>query len=127
VCALEGLVETDWNEATFAMNWKLTRPGQHVVFEAGEPFAMLVPQKRGELERFRPDIRDISADPSLELNYRKWSALRDTFQHDQDDPASPANTAGWQRHYMLGLSVTTKPALEHQTGLALRAFEDKRP
>jgi len=127
VCALEGLVETDWNEATFTMNWKLTRPGHRIVFGAGEPFAMLVPQKRGELERVRPDIRDISTDPSLELNYRKWSALRDTFQHQRDDPASPANSAGWQRHYMLGLSVTTKPAPEHQTGLALRAFEDKRP
>jgi LPS sulfotransferase NodH len=54
ICALEGIVETDWMEATFTMNWKLTRPNHPVVFEAGEPIAMISPVRRNELERFVP-------------------------------------------------------------------------
>ena len=54
VSALEGLVETDWATATFTMNWKMTRPGLPVRFEAGEPFCQIVPQRRHELEAFRP-------------------------------------------------------------------------
>jgi tetratricopeptide (TPR) repeat protein len=125
-CALEGIVETDWNEATFTMNWKLTRPGLRVVFEAGEPFAMLSPVRRGELEQVRPQILDITTDPQTERAYMKWSALRTQFQRDRHDPRSEGHQSSWQRHYMLGLTVTMKPAPEHQTGLTLRPFVDKR-
>jgi LPS sulfotransferase NodH len=41
VAALEGIAESDWTEATFTMNWKLTRPNHPVVFEENEPIAML--------------------------------------------------------------------------------------
>jgi hypothetical protein len=37
--ALEGIVETDWADATFTMNWQMTRPHFTVIFEAGEPIA----------------------------------------------------------------------------------------
>src|SRR5437868_10957202 len=33
---LEGLVETDWANANFTMNWKLTRPNHPVSFERDE-------------------------------------------------------------------------------------------
>jgi hypothetical protein len=125
-CALEGIVETDWNEATFTMNWKLTRPGLRVVFAAGEPFAMISPVQRGELEQVRPQILSISADPQTECAYMKWSALRNAFQRDRHDSTSEGYKSGWQRHYMLGLTVTMESAPEHQTGLSLRPFVDKR-
>ena len=126
-CALQGIVETDWNDATFTMNWKLTRPGLRVVFEAGEPFAMVSPVRRGELERVCPQIVDITADPASERAYMKWSALRTAFLSDHRyDPASEGYNRGWQRHYMHGLTVTMEPAPEHQTGLTLRPFVDKR-
>src|SRR3954447_4687991 len=50
IAALDGVIETDWAVATFTMNWKLTRPGQAVRFDVGEPFCFVVPQRRGELE-----------------------------------------------------------------------------
>src|ERR1700755_2509816 len=56
ICALDGLVETAWSVATFTMNWKITRPNHPVSFEEAEPFCMLVPQRRGELERFAPAV-----------------------------------------------------------------------
>ena len=45
-------METDWLDATFTMNWKLTRPHHPVVFEADEPIAMNSPVRRGQLEEF---------------------------------------------------------------------------
>jgi hypothetical protein len=59
VYPLEGLVEMDWSVATFTVNWKLTQPNKPKEFDAGEPICMLVPQRRGELESFRAEIRDI--------------------------------------------------------------------
>src|SRR6188472_1682483 len=56
---LEGIVETDWSPATFTVNWKLTRPGLPVVFEADEPICMIAPQRRGELEAVRPAVRHL--------------------------------------------------------------------
>ena len=34
---LTGVVETDWSPFTFTMNWKVTRPGQAIIFERDEP------------------------------------------------------------------------------------------
>jgi hypothetical protein len=69
IAPIEGLVEADWAVATFAMHWKLTRVGHPVTFEAGEPFCMIVPQGRGELETLRPVIRPIEDDPELLRQY----------------------------------------------------------
>ena len=43
IVALEGVVESDWTEAAFTMNWKVTRPNHPVVFEENEPIAMISP------------------------------------------------------------------------------------
>ena len=72
VIALEGLVETDWAVATFTMNWKLTAIDRPVTFEAGEPFCMLVPQRRGDLERFAPRVDDFAADPEISHGFAAW-------------------------------------------------------
>jgi len=72
---LEGLIETDWSFASFSMNWKLTRPGQ-VEFQEGEPVAMLVPQHRGDLERFSARKADFTTNPVLAKGYATWIRSR---------------------------------------------------
>jgi Family of unknown function (DUF6065) len=68
VCALEGIVESDWASSTFTMNWKITRPSTPISFEVNEPICMIVPQRRRELESFKPEIRSLDEDPD-----REWS------------------------------------------------------
>ena len=51
VSPLEGLVETDWTDGFFAMNWKLTRPNVPITFERDEPICLLVPMRRGSSKR----------------------------------------------------------------------------
>jgi LPS sulfotransferase NodH len=126
ICALEGIVETDWTEATFTMNWKLTRANHPITFEENEPIAMIVPRRRGELEQVRPEIRDISADPALHEAYRRWTRSRGDFNRDLRRTGSDAQKAGWQRHYMHGRSVEQEPAPEHQSKLVLREFDGRR-
>jgi hypothetical protein len=125
IAALEGIVETDWADSTFTMNWKMTRPNNTVTFEVDEPIAMIVPQARGELEYFRPEIDDIATDPKLHAGYQKWAELRRQFNDDLHKADSPARKQGWQKHYVQGKSVTEARSPEHQSKLALRAFLDK--
>lgn len=130
--ALEGLVETDWAVATFTANWKLTRPGLTVEFARGEPVCTLVPQRRGELERFEPEFAPIEAMPDQD-GYRAWRESRDGFlrsmrEQRREDPAKASRL--WQRDYMLGTAPSGAPDgrfSEHQRRLELRAFADPRP
>jgi hypothetical protein len=126
ICALEGIIESDWAESTFTMNWKLTRPKHPVLFDEGEPIAMVTPMARYQLERFEPELRNLAQDPELEALHREWLASR--LQHNAElrIPNSKAAKKGWQRHYMRGTSIRADRAPEHQTSLALKNFTDKR-
>jgi hypothetical protein len=121
---LEGVVEADWSLATFTMNWQLTRPGLAVTFEAGEPICMIVPQRRGELETFRPEIRDPGAGSEIDLGYRTWAQSRAQFLVELQEPGSEAVRAAWQRHYFHGTSPGGAAAPEHQVKLKLREFTE---
>jgi hypothetical protein len=122
---LEGVVETDWATATFTMNWHLTRPGMTVTFIRGEPVAMVVPQRRGDLERVSPRIKDLSSDPSLDAAYQAWQASRQEFLADLDEGGLPRGK-DWQRHYFRGRTVDGYEFPDHQTRLRVNDFVDER-
>ncbi|HEX3953342.1 MAG TPA: DUF6065 family protein [Stellaceae bacterium] len=126
VTALEGIIESDWTEGTFTMNWKITRPNHPLVFEAGEPIAMISPVKRGEVERFRPELHAITEDPELAALHLEWARSRQKHNADLKIPDSQARKNGWQRHYVRGISIRNEPADQHQTKLAVVDFVDKR-
>jgi hypothetical protein len=77
VYPLEGVVETDWSAASFTMNWKFTRKLLPVRFEVDEPICMIVPQRRGELESFAPELRHIDSDEKLRRNHDVFLRSRD--------------------------------------------------
>jgi hypothetical protein len=122
---LEGIVETDWLEATFTMNWKLTRANLPVIFEVGEPICMIVLRRRGELEAFEPEIREIGEEPALASSYERWADSREKFNRDLGVPESEAVKRGWQKDYVRGMTVGGSRAKEHQTKLRLKDFADK--
>ena len=126
IAPLEGIIETDWSESSFTMNWKMTRSHHEVVFEENEPIAMIAPVVRGELERYRPTIQSISANAELEAGYRAWSRSRDSFNADLKIQGSDAQKMRRQRHYTRGQTVTERHAEQHQTSLDLKEFVDKR-
>jgi hypothetical protein len=121
---LEGIVETDWSVSTFTMNWKLTRAELPVVFEAGEPICMVVPQRRGELEGFHPEIRELDEEPQTASAYRQWAESRGRFNQDLKVPGSEAVKRGWQKDYVQGTVPGGLRAKEHQTKLRLKDFAE---
>ena len=122
IAPLEGLVEADWGPFTFTMNWRLTRPHHEVVFEAGEPFACLVPLPRGHVERFAPVVRPLRADPGLAEAFAAWRASRRAFNEAFDVEGSEAHTARWQKHYMQGTGPDGERFRAHQRRLDVRPF-----
>jgi hypothetical protein len=127
VSALEGLVETDWSIATFTMNWKLTRPDHVVTFDEGEPFCMIVPQRRGELESFRPELRPLASDPELAEASAAWARARhelavQKFVRQFAPGLGSDGDTSWQGQYFKGLAPDGSNAPEHQTHLRLRPF-----
>lgn len=128
--ALEGLVETDWSVATFTMNWKLTRPDHPVRFETGEPFCMLVPQRRGELEAVRPVHRDLSTAPAVRAGVKRFEDRREGLQKRKfiADFVGRESEAWdeWDATYFRGRDADGASFSEHQTKLRLREFADDR-
>ena len=115
ISPLDGIMESDWIESTFTMNWKFTKPGS-VRFERGEPIAMLIPLLRGAVENFEPEILPIASDPELKKNFDAWSKSRSTFIQDLKVPNSEAQDQRWQRDY-------TKNA--NQSKLRVKPFDKK--
>lgn len=124
---LEGIVETDWTMATFTMNWKFTRPNTPITFERDEPICMVTPVRRGLLETFRPQIRDVRENPQVEQGYAQWARARTGFLENSQKPQTPEFKEGWQKHYFRGVHIEGDSAPEHQSKLALRRFEDRGP
>ena len=124
IAPLEGLVETDWAVATFTMNWQVTAVGTPVVFEPDEPICMLVPQRRGDLDAFAPEVRDLAADPELQAAFARWTESRARFLADLQTPRSDARRQGWQRDYFQGGAPDGTRAPAHQTKLRLRPFAE---
>lgn len=119
---LEGIVETDWNEATFTMNWKVTRKNHTVCFEQGEPICMIVPVPRGLTESLDPIRQPVESNPKLARAYKKWGDSRAAFNEGLARNDEAAVKSGWQRDYMLGMNADGEPFAEHQTKLHLGRF-----
>ncbi len=116
IAALEGVVETDWSPIPFSVNWRFTRAGVSATFSAGEPLCMIVPQRRGELERFTPVVRSIDDDPAIAAAWAAWNAARNAANAHRD----PGGPPPWQLDYFKGRCPDGTPAPQHQTRLRLR-------
>jgi Family of unknown function (DUF6065) len=124
VYALDGIVETDWAVAPFTFNLQLTHPGLPVRFDVDEPVCMLVPQRRGELEAFRPMLHNLEYEPDIHSQYLQWNQSRSDFLASLREPHAKNEKDRWQKHYFRGTSPGGFNAPEHQTKLRLREFDE---
>ena len=122
--ALDGLVETDWSPARFFMTWQITRANQVVRFDAGEPICMIVPQWRGDLERFAPEVRDLTTDSALQADHERWACAREKRVIEVQTSRAGAPRNWLQRDYDRGWFPGGPVATEHQTRLHLQPFRD---
>jgi Family of unknown function (DUF6065) len=129
ICALEGVVETDWASASFSMSWKLTRRMAPVRFEVDEPICMIVPQRRGELEEFVPELRHIDSDDELQRKHRRFLRSRDAAsQAEQANRVANGGKVQWQADYTRGRHADGEAGTpDHQTRRHLRSFAQPQP
>jgi hypothetical protein len=127
IAPLEGLVETDWSPATFTMNWQFTRPGTSVRFEVGDPFCMLVPQRRDDLESITPRRSELGENEDLLVAQGEWGRRRHELmilkfvgQFGEVEGVDPDT---WQKDYFKGRMMDGREAPGHRTKRRLRPFE----
>lgn len=119
---LEGIVESDWAESTFTMNWKVTRTGQTIAFARGEPICMLVPLPRDLALSLDPIRTPLERNTELKKRFEQWSASRQQFNTGLAMGDPEAVKLGWQRDYMLGRTGAGEQFAGHQTKLQLQSF-----
>jgi hypothetical protein len=123
IAPLSGVVETDWAPYSFTMNWKFTRPGLPVRFEAGEPFCFFFPLARDAIETVEPEIRDLESDPETAAQYRAWAQGRSDFNRDLNVAGSAAAGEKWQKGYYRGRRPGDLAGPDdHRIKLRLRPF-----
>lgn len=123
IAALTGIIETDWAPYTFTMNWRFTRPGATVRFEAGEPFCHLFPIRRGELEVLTPRLQLMTDDAALDQQHGTWRAARFKFNADLDVPDSAARKQRWQKFYHRGQRPDGDAGTDdHRTKVRVKPF-----
>ncbi|WP_421854059.1 DUF6065 family protein [Oricola sp.] len=103
IAPLEGIIETDWLDFTFTMNWKFTRPGT-VTFEKDEPFCFITPVDYRALMNVEPQIVPISEKPELEAAFGRWQGARLDFNEKLRTLDPEAVKQGWQKWYMRGVN-----------------------
>lgn len=119
---LEGVVEADWSDATFTMNWKVTRKNHTIRFERGEPICMIVPLHRGLAEGLEPIRQPLHSDKQQFDRYEQWRESRRQFNEALQRQEPEVVERGWQRDYMLGQGTDGQAFPEHQTRLKIPPF-----
>ena len=119
---LSGVVETDWANFSFTMNWIFTRPGVKISFARDEPFCMIYPVKRGMIEAVHPEIRPVESEPDIHDAFAAWSESRRGFNRDLRVPGSEARDKKWQKDYFRGDTPFAEGPADHRTKLRPRPF-----
>ena len=101
ICALSGLIETDWLPFPFTMNWQMTRPGI-VEFKKGEPFCFITLMEHNRLEEIQPRIHQLDDNAELKAEYDIWRESRTDFNARLQSREAQAMKDRWQRNYMRG-------------------------
>lgn len=127
ISPLDGLIEADWSVSTFTMNWRFTRPGARVRFEAGEPFCTLVPQRRDDLESVVPRLRELDENPGLLAAHLEWGRRRHEllvlkFVGQYGEVEGVARDS-WQKDYFKGRKMDGGDVHGHRTVRRLRPFD----
>jgi len=101
ICALSGIIESDWLPYPFTMNWQMTRPGK-VRFEAGEPFCFITPTQLQEIQSCQPLEVNIADAPEVQADLAAWTHDRRAFLERLSAGDPDATKTPWRRFYFKG-------------------------
>ncbi len=101
ICALTGIIESDWLPYPFSMNWQMLNPGT-VRFEKDEVFCTVMPIPKNYLPDWDVAVHELSDDPVLQAEMEVFRTSRDRFRKGLEAQDPEVLKEGWQRHYFVG-------------------------
>ena len=101
IVPLEGIIETEWLDYSFTMNWAMTRPGV-IRFEKDEPFCFITPIQLQPFIDCQPVEHRLEHHPELMANVRAGGVERDEFMARMRAGDAQAIKRGWMGRYMRG-------------------------
>ena len=104
ITPLEGLVETDWLQFSFTMNWKFTETRKLITFYQDDIFCQFFPYPRSYVSQFETDTRLIEESEGFSKSvdqYREHRRLVNDAIEETREPA-PNNV---QMHYLKGKNL----------------------
>ena len=123
---LEGVVETDWLNFTFTMNWKVTQPNKIVTFRKGDPICFVQPVPHNYSETFDFEIDHLENNPFMKEQHTEWHNKRMEFSNNRK---IGIENRKWQKDYFEGRDVktgTTQNSEIHSTKLYLSDPVDQK-
>ena len=109
---LEGVVETDWLNYSFTMNWRVTEPNKIVYFRKGDPICFLQPIPHNYAEEFDFRIDFLNNNPELAEKFHAYHASRANFSETKK---AGVHNENWQKHYFNGMDVKTGIKVNNDT------------
>ena len=112
ITPLEGLVETDWLQFSFTMNWKFTEPRRLVTFYQDEIFCQFFPYPRSYVSQFETDTRSIEESKGFNDSVNHYKEHRRLVNEIIDDTCKQP-PKDLQLHYLRGENIDgTKTSIE---------------
>lgn len=104
IVPLEGVVESDWLDYSFTMNWKITTPNKVITFKKGDPICFIQPVPHNYSESFNFEIDFMDNNPELSKRFHAYNGSRTEFQQRREEKKEK-NV--WQKHYFDGKDIIT--------------------
>ncbi len=124
---LGAIIESDWMNMSFTMNWKLTAPGIPVRFDQGEPILQAIPigvNIGDQLESANVRYMKLAEDREVFDAYHKWHVARSKFHELKRTGEVGQND--WQKDYFQGKDIFGREvASGHKTKLTPPKIEFK--
>jgi hypothetical protein len=119
---MTGLVEWDWLPYIATMNYQLTDPGRAVQWRKGEPYAFVMPVRRGDVESFDARMELLEDHPQVKAQHDAWAADRNRrVQEARSGQLRPHEQNGFL--YAKGqLPDGSRCPVQHQTSLKVSPF-----
>lgn len=129
---LTGIVETNWLNSTFTMNWQLVKKGYFTI-PAGTPICQILPIPHYDDIEFDVTERSITDDIEVFNEFAHWSMKRAKKIADLHSSVTENKSVGsidlndpnthWDKDYMKGLDMKGKKQYNHTTNIKFPKFK----
>lgn len=99
VSALDGIVETEWLNFPFTMNWRFHQPGE-VIFFPNDPICFFNIFPHAMIDRVQPIMHVASKHEDIYSEFKNWRDSRNAFNASLEHREPGQRGTRWQKKYL---------------------------